>query len=87
MYKSDDEADPSNYRPISLLSIFNRILEKMMHKRLKSFLDSHDVPYENQYGFREKRSTQHVLIDIVNKIHCMDKTLFSYGIFIALKSI
>jgi len=86
IYKSDDETDPSNYRPISLLSVFNRIFEKMMHKRLKSFLDLHDVLYENQYGFREKRSTQHALVDIVNKIqYYMDKKLFSCGIFIDLK--
>ena len=35
VYKGDDETGPSNYRPISLLSIFNRILEKTMYNRLK----------------------------------------------------
>ena len=35
-------------------------------------------------NFGEKRSTQHALIDIVNKIHYMDKKLFSCGIFIDL---
>ena len=41
VYKCDDETDPGrNYRPISLLSNFNRIFEKVMFKRLKTFLDN-----------------------------------------------
>ena len=39
IFKSIDETDPSNYRPISLLSIFNRIFEKIMYNRLKCFLE------------------------------------------------
>ena len=67
IYKSDDETDPNNYRSISLLFVFNRIFVKMMHERLKSFLDLPDVLYEKQYGFREKRSTQHALhIELIN---------------------
>ena len=34
LYKCDDDNDPGNYRPISLLSIFNRIFEKLMYRRL-----------------------------------------------------
>ena len=39
IYKRNDESDQSNYRPISLLSVFNRIFEKMMYNRLKAFLE------------------------------------------------
>lgn len=86
VYKSDDATDPNNYRPISLLSIFNRIFEKLVYKRLKSFLEVNDVFYESQYGFREKHSTQHAILDIVNKIQDnMDKGMYSCGIFIDLK--
>ena len=86
VFKSEDEVDPNNYRPISLLSIFNRIFEKLMYNRLKSFLDKQNLLYNCQYGFREKCSTQHALIDIVNRIQLnIDKNLFSCGIFIDLK--
>ena len=86
IYKGEDNTDPGNYRPISLLSIFNRIFEKVMYNRLKPFLDKHDVLYKSQYGFREKRSTQHALLDIVSQIQSnMDRGLFSCGIFIDLK--
>ena len=63
-----DETDPSNYRPISLSSVFNKIFEKMMYNRLKSFLEKYNLLFENQYDFRKRRSTQHAIIDIVNQI-------------------
>ena len=86
VFKSGEDIDPNNYRPISLLSIFNRIFERLMYKRLKSFFEINGLFYESQYGFREKDSTQHGLIDIVNRIqNNMDKGLFSCGVFIDLK--
>ena len=86
VFKNEDESDPNNYRPISLLSVFNRIFEKLMYKRLKSFIDKYDILSKSQYGFRENCSTQHALIDIVNKIQLnFDKKLYSCGIFIDLK--
>ena len=86
VYKSEDETDPGNYRPISLLSNFNRIFEKVMFKRLKMFLDQNDILFRSQYGFRDKHSTQHAILDIVNTIQGnMDKKLYTCGIFIDLK--
>ena len=86
IYKNEDETDPSNYRPISLLSNFNQIFEKLMNNRLKSFLEFNNILYKCQYGFREMHSTHYATLDIVNQIqHNMDKKLFSCGIFIDLK--
>ena len=86
IYKDDDETDPVNYRPISLLSNYNGIFEKIMFNRLKAFIDKNDILYRSQYGFRDKHSSQHVILDIVNSIQRnMDNKLFSCGIFIDLK--
>ena len=41
-----------NYRPISLLSNINKIIEKIMYTRLYNFLIKHSCIYENQFGFR-----------------------------------
>ena len=83
---SDDELDPNNYRPISLLSLFNRVFEKLMYNRLKSLIDKHNLLYQCQYGFREKCSTQLAVLDIVDRIQLnIEKKLFSCGIFIDLK--
>ena len=51
-----DELDPSNYRPISLLSIFNRIFGKLIYNRSKSFLDKHHTLYHHQHGFGKNAS-------------------------------
>ena len=68
IYKSYDESDPWNYRPISHLSIFNGIFEKIMYHRLKSFIEKCNILHNSQYGFREKRSTEHAILDIINEI-------------------
>ena len=70
IFNSDDkeEFEPGNYRPISLLSNLNRILEKVMYNRLKLFIDQNNILCSSQYGFREDHSTNHALLDIVNKI-------------------
>ena len=86
VYKSDDETEPGDYRPISLLSVFNLLFEKLMYHRLKSFLDNNNVLFKAQYGFREKHSTQQAILDTVNIIqNNMDLKLFTCGIFIDLK--
>ena len=83
IFKSDDEIDTNDYRPISLLSIFNRIFEKLMHKRLSSYLDINNIICESQYGFRQQPSTEHAIPDIISRIQSyMDKKLFSCGVFI-----
>ena len=86
VFKDGDETDLCNYRPVWLLSIFNRIFEKIMSNRLKVFLNKHDTFYKSQYGFCERRSTEHVIPDIVSKIQAnMDLGMFSCGIFIELQ--
>ena len=45
------------YRPISLLPIFNKILEKMLHKRLIKYIDEYNILYNKQFGFHSNRST------------------------------
>ena len=86
IYKGEDKTDPSNYRPISLLSVFNRIFEKTMYRRLMAYLEINGILCDSQYGFREKHSTEHALIDILNQIQShFEKGMLSRGVFIDLK--
>ena len=65
---------------------FNRLFKKVMYNRLQSFFNKYNVLYESQYGFRERRSTDHAILDNVNKIQSyMDKGMFSCGVFIDLQ--
>ena len=55
IHKGGSTQDINNYRPISLLSIFDKIIEKLLHKRLYNFLEEHNILYHNQFGFRKKQ--------------------------------
>ena len=55
----------SNYCPISLLSNIEKIYEKVMNSRVASFLDSQNLIYFRQFGFRKSYSTLHTLTVIV----------------------
>ena len=81
-----DKFSSQNYRPISLLSNVNKIFEKIMHKRLYSFLEDQGCIYENQFGFRKKHSTTHALLDLTEDIrNAIDNNKFSCGVFIDLQ--
>ena len=75
--------DSSDYKPISLLSNFKRIFEKIMYDRIRDFIEKHSLLYSSQYGFRQAHSTQHAILDMVETIQTnMDKKLFSCGDFL-----
>ena len=76
--------DPSSYRPISILSQINRILEKIIRDRLYDFIK--DKLYRKQFGFRPKNSTEHPVLDL--KEHVIEncsKKLVSCILFLDLK--
>ena len=54
VFKKDSKLDYSNYRPISLLSNIEKILEKLMYKRLYTSLDNKDIICDLQFGFRQQ---------------------------------
>ena len=86
VYKDDDESCASNYRPISVLSIFNRIFEKLRYQRLTKFIIKHNILMNSQYGFSGGHNTQHAVLDIVNSVQSnMNSGKFTSGPFIDLK--
>ena len=68
VFKKDSKLNYNNYRPISLLSNIEKVLEKRMYKRLYTFLNNNNIIYNLQFGFREQYSTSHALINITENI-------------------
>lgn len=68
IFKSGDSADVGNYRPISTLSVFNKIFEKLLVARILDFFHRHDVFYNLQYGFRQGCSTLTAITELVDNI-------------------
>ena len=86
IHKGGSTQDVNNYRPISLLSIFDKIIEKIIHKRLYSFLEEHKILYQNQFGFRKSNSTVYALAQITEMIkESIDGGKFGCGIFVDLR--
>ena len=54
IFKSGDNEMYTNYRPISLLPAISKILEKIVEKQLRDYLDKNRILYKRQYGFRKK---------------------------------
>ena len=85
VYKAGCHTVMSNYRPISLLSIFHKLLEKLMYKRLIKFLEKNNILNENQFGFRSNRSTTQAILLIADKIQrAIEDKKISCGIFLDL---
>ena len=85
VHKKQSKVDYANYRPISLLSNIEKIIEKLMYKRLCNFLDINDLIYSLQFGFRQKHSTTHALINLTESIRqSLDEGSFGCGIFVDL---
>ena len=85
VFKTDDKTKLTNYRPISLLSCFSKILEKIVYHRMIKFTDKNAVFSPYQFGFRPGCSTVHAIIDIIaNCIDNINQQLFSGILFLDL---
>jgi hypothetical protein len=72
IHKSSDRSLLKNYRPVSLLPAFSKILERLMYNKLISFLNRNNILFRHQYGFRSKHSTVHPILHLLN--HCAESS-------------
>ena len=88
VFKKDSKLDYSDYHPISRSSDIKKILEKIMYKRLHTFLNKNNSIYNIQFGFRQQSSTSHALISITENIRkSLDDANIGCGIFVDLQKV
>ncbi len=68
LFKKGDNEEPSNYRPISLISCVGKVMERVVFKHLYNYLHSNKLIYKNQSGFLPGHSTVFQLMDIYNQV-------------------
>ena len=85
IFKKGNKELIENYRPVSTLPIFGKILEKIIYSRLYSFFTSKGILTDSQFGFRKGHSTTHAIhhsVDIIKQAHKLKKHVI--GVFIDL---
>ena len=83
IFKSGDKLLINNYRPVSVLPSFTKILEKLVYKRINDFITKYDILYKYQFGFRENHGTNLALSFLIDKIIAAhEKSQCVLGIFI-----
>lgn len=79
IFKNGSKTELDNYRPISLLYQFSKILEKLYNKWLEEFIDKNDILSNSQYGFWSLMSTSYALLDLVKEMSTsLDKTIYTW---------
>ena len=69
LHKAGDKTDVRNKRPISILNMFSKIIEKCIVKRLSNYLEINNILHNNQHGFRKNHSTESAIIQFTKSIH------------------
>ena len=83
IFKSGDEMLFSNYRPVSVLPVFSKVLERLMYNRLITYINQNHLLYNLQFGFQKGKSTHMALITLFDKIsEALDDGDFVIGVFL-----
>ena len=85
VYKSKDSRNFTNYRPISLLPNLSKILERIIHKRLYTYITEKQLLYNSQYGFRSNYSTNKAITELMaNILTGFDEKKYTLALFLDL---
>ena len=81
--KGGDTTDPTNFRPISTLSVFTQIFEKLVYWQLLNYIEKYEILYQFQFGFRRGRSTEQAIAEITDNLkNAIDNNLLTCGVFL-----
>lgn len=69
LHKGGDKSSTSNYRPIALLPVLSKIIEKLMKLRLLTFLSNYNILSSHQFGFQSKKNTTDAMFSMLSNIY------------------
>ena len=85
IYKADNSNNVSNYRPISVLPCFSKMLEGRMWNCLQKYLKDQNIVYDKHFGFQIGHSTDHAIAQLVDQLYeAFEKNEHNLGVFIGL---
>ena len=85
VFKAGNENEVGNYRSISILPCFSKILERIMHNRLFKYQTTNEIFYKRQFCFQEGHSKEHAKMQLIDNINnSFEKNNFTLGVFIDL---
>jgi hypothetical protein len=83
IFKSGAVTDTNNYRTMSILPPFAKILERLVYNQLQSFLTKHNIIYDYQFGFRKGHSTDQAILETTDySKKSIDKNEVTCGLFL-----
>ena len=86
IYKQGKKADVDNYRPISVLPVLSKILEKHICHHFMAYLNAHCLLYKQQSGFRPQHSCETILLKLTDEwLEAMDNGLFTGVVMVDLR--
>ncbi len=86
LYKSNDPTSPNNYRPITILPILSKIMERIVHHQVYEYLQEHNLITSEQFGFRPNLSTNIALTQLTEEIlQNLDNKMITGAVFIDLR--
>ena len=85
IHKKDDKEIFSNYRPVSVLPCFSKILERLIFNRCIEFIENNNILNAKQVGFRAHHSTYMAIMQLVDKINnAVEKNETTIGVYLDL---
>jgi hypothetical protein len=86
LFKKGDKHNISNYRPISILTSFSKVLEKAVYIQLYRHCNKHNILVDEKFGFRNKLATTDAIFKLINEINiALNEKIMVGGIFCDLE--
>ena len=83
VFKSGENTNVKNYRPISILPFMSKVFEKLMHKRLYNYLVKNNILCKHQFGFRAGLSTTDAVVEFLDVVYdCINKNKAIITVFL-----